>query len=132
MNYNDLTRRYFESTANVGELKGPDVFRGAAGNRDQGTWVQFDLRIKAGAVSAASFLAFACPHTIAASAWLAERAVGRPVNSLLPVGVPELRDRFAVPIEKMGRLLIIEDAWLAATVAALDYRESAHISDRGE
>jgi NifU-like protein involved in Fe-S cluster formation len=128
MNYNDMTRRYFESAANVGELKGPDVFRGAAGNRDQGTWVQFDLQINAGTVSAARFLAFACPHTIAASAWLAENAVGRPLKSLLPIGVPELRDRFAVPIEKMGRLLIIEDAWLAAAAPALDYRESAHIS----
>jgi NifU-like protein involved in Fe-S cluster formation len=122
MNYNDLTCRYFESAANVGELKGPDVFRGAAGNRDQGTWVQFDLQINAGTVTAARFLAFACPHIIAASAWLAESAVGRPVKSLLPVAVQELRDRFAVPMEKMGRLLIIEDAWIAAAVPALDYR----------
>ena len=45
MNYNDLTRNYFESAANAGELEGPGVFRGAAGNRDQGTWVQFDLRM---------------------------------------------------------------------------------------
>lgn len=130
MIYNDLTRRYFESAANVGELMGPDVFRGAAGNRDQGTWVQFDLQINAGIVSAARFLAFACPHTIAASAWLAESAVGRPVKPLLSVGVQELCGRFAVPIEKMGRLLIIEDAWLAAAIPALDYRESAHIFTR--
>jgi len=122
MNYNELTRRYFESAANVGELEGPGVFRGAAGNPSQGTWVQFDLQINAGAVSAARFLAFGCPHTIAISAWLAESAVGRPVMPLLPVGVQELRDRFAVPVEKTGRLLIIEDAWLAAAVPALEYR----------
>jgi hypothetical protein len=130
MNYNDLTRRYFESAANAGELKGPDVFRGAAGNREQGTWVQFDLQISAGAVSAARFLAFACPHTIAVAAWLAESAVGRPVEPRLPLGIPELRDRFAVPVEKMGRLLIVEDAWLAAAVPALDYRETTHIPTR--
>jgi hypothetical protein len=28
--------------------------------------------------------------------------------------VQDLSERFAVPIEKRGRLLIIEDAWLAA------------------
>ena len=120
MNYNDLTRSYFETTPHAGELTGPDVFRGAAGNHAQGTWVQFDLRIKAGAVSAAKFLAFACPHTIAVAAWLAEQAVGRQLKPVLPESVQALRDRFAVPVEKMGRLLIIEDAWLAAVLPAID------------
>jgi NifU-like protein involved in Fe-S cluster formation len=122
MSYNQLTRRCFESAENVGELAGPGVFRGAAGNRAHGTWVQFDVQIKAGAVVAAKFFAFACPHTIAVSAWLAEHAVGRPVKPLLPESVQTLRERFAVPVEKMGRLLIIEDAWLAAVRAAIDYR----------
>ncbi len=122
MNYNDLTRRYFETAPTAGELEGTGVFRGAAGDRDQGTWVQFDLQIKAGTVAAASFLAFACPHSIAVSAWLAEQAVGRPVEPLLPESVQALRERFAVPVEKMGRLLIIEDAWLAAARAAIEHR----------
>lgn len=128
MNYNDLTRDYFAAAANAGELKGPGVFRGAAGNREHGTWVQFDLQVNAGAVVAAKFFAFGCPHTIAVSAWLAEQAVGRQLTALLPESVPALRDRFAVPVEKMGRLLIIEDAWLAAALAALDYRARAPTS----
>lgn len=122
MNYNELTRRYFESTGNAGELRGPGVFRGAAGSRAQGTWVQFDLRINAGEIAAAKFLAFGCPHTIAVSAWLAEQAVGRQVTRLLPESVQALRERFGVPVEKMGRLLIIEDAWLAAALCAIEYR----------
>jgi nitrogen fixation NifU-like protein len=122
MNYNELTRNYFETAANAGELAGPGVFRGAAGNHAQGTWVQFDLQVKAGTVAAAKFLAFGCPHTIAVSAWLAEQAAGRQVKPLLPESVQALRDRFAVPVEKMGRLLIIEDAWLAAVLPAIDSR----------
>lgn len=122
MNYNELTRNYFETAPNVGELAGPGVFRGAAGNHAQGTWVQFDLQIKASSVAAAKFLAFGCPHTIAVSAWLAEQAAGRQVKPLLPESVQALRERFAVPVEKMGRLLIIEDAWLAAVLPAIDYR----------
>jgi hypothetical protein len=122
MIYNELTRNYFESAGSAGELLGPGVFRGAAGNREAGTWVQFDLQINAGTVSAAKFLALACPHVIAVSAWLAEQAVGRPVQPRLPESVPALRDRFAVPVEKMGRLLTIEDAWLAAVLPAIDYR----------
>jgi NifU-like protein involved in Fe-S cluster formation len=122
VNYNELTRRYFESPGSVGELSGAGVFRGAAGNREQGTWVQFDLQCVSGTLQAARFLAFACPHTIAVSAWLAEQSLGRAVTRMLPASVQELRDRFAVPVEKMGRLLIIEDAWLAAAVPAIDYR----------
>jgi NifU-like protein involved in Fe-S cluster formation len=122
VNYNQLTRRYFESPANVGALSGPGVFRGAAGKREEGTWVQFDLRCVSGTLQAARFLAFACPHTIAVSAWLAEQSVGKTVTRTLPESVQELRDRFDVPVDKMGRLLIIEDAWLAAAVPAIDYR----------
>jgi hypothetical protein len=122
MNYSELTRSYFETAAHAGELSGPGVFRGAAGNHAQGTWVQFDLQINAGAVAAVKFLAFACPHTIAVAAWLAEQAVGQQLQPTLPESLPALRDRFAVPIEKMGRLLIIEDAWLAAVLPAIDSR----------
>jgi NifU-like protein involved in Fe-S cluster formation len=128
MNYSELTRSYFESAENVGELEGTGVFRGAAGDLAQGTWVQFDLQIKAGVVAAAKYLAFACPHTIAVAAWLAEQAVGRQLQPALPERVVALRDRFAVPVEKMGRLLIIEDAWLAAVHSAIDYRARAPTS----
>jgi NifU-like protein involved in Fe-S cluster formation len=122
VNYSELTRRYFESPPSVGELSGAGVFRGVAGNREQGTWVQFDLKCESGTLQAARFLAFACPHTIAVSAWLAEWSSGKAVTRALPESVQDLRDRFAVPVEKMGRLLIIEDAWLAAAIPAIDFR----------
>jgi NifU-like protein involved in Fe-S cluster formation len=123
MNYSELTLRYFETAAGAGVLAGPDVYRGAAGSRAQGTWVQFDLQVSAGSIREARFLAFACPHTIAAAAWVAEQAAGHPVGpasgDALPESVQALSDRFAVPTEKRGRILIIEDAWMAALAAAL-------------
>jgi NifU-like protein involved in Fe-S cluster formation len=121
VNYNDLTRRYFDSPTNVGELSGPGVFRGAAGNREQGVWVQFDLQAGAGRLLTARFLAFGCPHTIAIASWLASQAAGKTLKPALPESIPDLRTRFELPVEKMGRLLIIEDAWLAAAAAAIDY-----------
>lgn len=120
MTYSELTRRYFESAANAGELAGPGVFRGAAGAVSGGTWVQFDIETTLGRASAVRFRAFGCPHTIAVASWLAEAAQGKALSARLPESVPQLRDRFEVPIEKMGRLLLIEDAWLAATAAAID------------
>lgn len=117
MKYSELTLRYFESAPGVGVLGGADAFRGAAGSRDGGTWVQFDLQISSGTIRAARFQAFGCPHTIAVTAWVAEQAVGRDLRSALPETVAELSQRFDVPIEKRGRLLIIEDAWAAAAAA---------------
>lgn len=124
MKYSELTLRYFESAPGVGVLEGPGTWRGAAGSRAQGTWVQFDIQAAAGMVRAARFLAFGCPHTIALTAWVAEQAVqqrqavGPGARAVLPEPVLALSERFSVPIEKRGRVLIIEDAWVAALSAA--------------
>jgi len=118
MRYSELTRRYFESAARVGTL--PGGFRGAAGHREQGTWVQFDVQIDSAKVSDARFLVFGCPHTVAAAAWVAETAIGGPARRDMPESARALADRFAAPVEKLGRLLIVEDAWKAAVGAAID------------
>jgi NifU-like protein involved in Fe-S cluster formation len=123
MNYNDQTRGYFEAAPGAGELApGPDVSRGAAGSRASGTWVQFDLAWRPGSgaarIESARFLAFGCPHTIAVAAWVAERAAGRGRDPALPEPLAALAQRFAVPASKLGRLLVVEDAWAAAIAAA--------------
>jgi hypothetical protein len=126
VNYSELTLRYFETAAAAGVLAGPGTFRGAAGSRGHGTWVQFDLQVSGGIIQAARFLAFGCPHTIAVAAWIAEQAGGPLGRALLPEPVAELSERFAVPLEKRGRLLIIEDAWLAAVNGALQRQPGQH------
>jgi NifU-like protein involved in Fe-S cluster formation len=125
MNYNELTLRYFETVPAAGVLAAPGILRGAAGilrgaagDRAHGTWVQFDLRAPGGVIQEARFLAFGCPHTIAVAAWVAEHAVGCGLQAALPESVAQLRERFAVPVEKLGRLLVIEDAWVAAVRCA--------------
>jgi NifU-like protein involved in Fe-S cluster formation len=117
--YSELTRRYFDDAACVGVLAGPDSFRGAAGSRAQGTWVQFDVQVSSAprsgtTIHAMRFLAFGCPHVIAVSAWLAEQAAGREARVSLPESIQSLRERFGIPVDKLGRLLIVEDAWIAA------------------
>ena len=118
MNYSDLTWRHFGNPASAGILTGAAVRRGAAGSRAQGTWVQFDVRTgsinQKSTVEAVRFLAYACPHVIAVADWVAQKAVGGPAEPVLPESVHALRERFEVPIEKLGRLLIVEDAWIAA------------------
>ena len=118
MNYNEATLRYFQTAPGAGVLSGPGTFRGAAGSRAQGTWVQFDVQLNSNVIQAARFLAFGCPHTIAVSAWVAEQAAGQELRAALPETVQQLSERFAVPVEKRGRLLIVEDAWISAMRAA--------------
>jgi NifU-like protein involved in Fe-S cluster formation len=125
VNYSNLTRRHFDDPVCAGVLGGAAVRRGAAGSRAEGTWVQFDVRIglrdQESAVEAVRFLAYACPHVIAVADWVAQQAVGAPAAPVLPESVHALRERFEVPIEKLGRLLIVEDAWIAAVSSP--YRE---------
>ena len=126
MMYNELTRLHFETAAHAGELSvGParrdataTLRRGTAGQRATGTWVQFDVRIESRggvqSVADARFLAFGCPHVVAIADWLAAQAVGRAAVPELPESVHALARRFAVPVAKLGRLLVVEDAWNAA------------------
>jgi hypothetical protein len=127
MLYNALTRRHFAMATHAGVLTGPGVQRGVAGSRRLGTWVQFDLQFDvsvdvrtarggSAGLLAVRFQAFGCPHVIAIADWIAQEAAAAalPGTPGLPESVPELRERFDVPAEKTGRLLVIEDAWIAA------------------
>ena len=125
MNYNELTRRGFDSPANVGVLSGPGVCRGAAGDREQGTWIQFDLACRSGAIACVRFLALACPHTIAVCAGLSERMRGCRLDEALRLSLLEFSQPYAVPIEKRGRLLIVEDAWRIAVSCGMSHRGTA-------
>jgi NifU-like protein involved in Fe-S cluster formation len=123
MTYSELTRRYFEHAACAGAVTGVDWFRGEAGSRERGTWVQFDAQVRStdagSSVRAVRFLAFGCPHVIAVCQWVAEQAIGLAVEARLPESVQALRMRFEVPVEKLGRLLIVEDAWEGAMRGAV-------------
>lgn len=118
MTYNELTRRHFEHPARLGTLAGPDCYRGAAGSRTAGTWVQFDVRLgRTGGgprVLEVRFLAFGCPHVIAAAALVAEQGEGGAPEPRLPQSAHSLRERLDAPVEKLGRLFVVEDAWIAA------------------
>ncbi len=120
MTYNELTRRHFEHPARLGTLTGPDCYRGAAGSRSAGTWVQFDVRLAANGtcVREVRFLAFGCPHVIAAAELVAAEGEGGAPEARLPQSIHSLRERLDAPVEKLGRLFVVEDAWVAALRSA--------------
>jgi cysteine desulfurase len=118
-----LAARYFRAPARVPRFpRGsvpPGVRQGHAGRRAEGTEVRFEFETGPAPgggeiVKSARFTAYGCPHTLAVVAWIAEALEGsRPDAAAL--GTPaDWAARFEVPVEKLGRLLIVEDALRAA------------------
>jgi cysteine desulfurase len=83
---------------------------GEAGGPGEGTWVRFDLAVDDGIVKAARFKSYGCPHTLAVASWLASQLPGRRRDALVPGTPAAWAAAQAVPVEKLGRLLVVEDA----------------------
>ena len=88
--------------------------RGSAGQRAEGTAVSFELEIAGEFVKNARFHAYGCPHTLAVVGWLCEVLEGARLAAGPPGAPTEWAKKFDVPAEKLGRLLIVEDALRAA------------------
>jgi cysteine desulfurase len=85
-------------------------WRGEAGAERLGTWVRFSVRVEEGLIREAHAQYYGCPHTAAACSLLCEQMRGRSLN-FIELGTPDLwRQAVQAPIEKLGRMLIIEDA----------------------
>lgn len=86
---------------------------GEAGGPETGIWVRFQLLVDAGNVKDARFQVLGCPHTMDTVAWLCGQLPGRAWQGLIPGSPAAWAAARSVPVEKLGRLLIVEDALLA-------------------
>jgi cysteine desulfurase len=86
------------------------IVRGDAGSPAQEAWVRFHLLVDGHVVKDARFQAYGCPHTLAVAAWIAGQLAGRPRDDLVGEGPQSWAREHSVPVEKLGRLLVIEDA----------------------
>jgi cysteine desulfurase len=89
------------------------VLTAEAGTPAEETWIRFHLTIEAGIVRSARFKAYGCPHTLAVMEWLTRRLPGRTRDDGPPGTPAGWTEELSVPVEKLGRLLVIEDALLA-------------------
>lgn len=112
MNYSAATRRHFYEPSNAGGMAGvaADRVRGEAGSAETGTWVVFWARIEGQRVVAMSFQALACPHVIAACSRTTELLAGKALAAARAFDPKLLMAELQVPPDKLGRLLIVEDA----------------------
>jgi cysteine desulfurase len=86
------------------------VVSGEAGGPREETWVRFHLLIEGDTVKDARVQAFGCPHTLDVAGWLCQEVRGRTRGALPPGAPKDWAASRSVPVEKLGRLLVIEDA----------------------
>ena len=127
-----LARKYFDGLPGAGQMSADEdtksrgkllrksvaagkVIQGEAGGAAEEVWVRFHLRVVDGTVKAALFQAWGCPHTLAVAAWLGEQLPGRKRDQLQPGTPAAWLEALEIPVEKLGRLLTVEDA-LKATL----------------
>jgi NifU-like protein involved in Fe-S cluster formation len=112
MEYSLAVQRHFAAPKKARELPSQSLglVAGEAEDRTLHVWVRFQLQIVDGVVVAAGFQAFGCPHTVAAASAVAEWLEGRAVEAARGLDVKTVCAELEVPVEKLGKLLRIEDA----------------------
>ncbi len=80
---------------------------------ERGAWVRFEARVEAGRIAECVFRAWGCPHVLAAAAWVASEARARAIADSASFDASRLARELDAPAEKMGRMLVVEDAFRA-------------------
>ncbi len=97
----------------VGGERPDSVLTGEAGGPGQDAWVRFRLTVADDTVKAARFKAYGCPHTVNVAQWLTEQLPGRKYDQGVPGKPANWAEILGVPVDRLGRLLVVEDALLA-------------------
>ncbi len=103
--YNDVVREHFAHPGHAGDV--PD---GAIGYfEDQGLRIRLSAEVAAGVLNRLRFRAWGCPHVLAACEEFCRRYEGRPATDLEEFETARIMEDLAVPVEKTGRILVLED-----------------------
>ena len=104
--YNPSVRALFGQPAHTG--------RAVGGRRtlveDQGVRVELSAVADRGVIVQMRFRAWGCPHLIAAAEWLCGHYEGKALPDLEKFPFGPIMDNLAIPTEKTGRILVLEDA----------------------
>jgi len=102
----------FRDLPGAGALNGisGDIATGESMALDRNAWVRFEARVAGGRIVECRFLAWGCPHVLAAAALAAGWLAGEAGEPAARCAAASLARELDVPAEKMGRLLVVEDA----------------------
>ena len=103
--YNSAVRACFGNPDHAGEAAGGI----AAFFEDQGMRIRLSANVRNSTITELRFLAWGCPHVIAAAEVFCRQYEGRPVVELELFETDQIMQYLAVPVEKTGRILALED-----------------------
>ncbi|MDJ0749957.1 MAG: iron-sulfur cluster assembly scaffold protein [Woeseiaceae bacterium] len=103
--YSPVVRELFAAPAHVGDVEDGVT----ASVDDQGIRLQLSARVTGAGIEAMRFRAWGCPHLIAAAEWLCGYYEGRQISALEDFPRAPIMEHLAIPMEKTGRILVLED-----------------------
>ena len=105
--YSARVRELFAGPEHAGDLEKPDQ---RVQINEQGVRVALAAAIEGDIIVALRFRAWGCPHLLAAAEAFCRAFEGGPVSALQAFSAAEIMQTLAVPREKLGRILVLEDA----------------------
>jgi len=103
-------RQNSRGAGGAGDVGETITISGEAGSRGDETWIRFHLDVAGDTVKAARFKAYGCPHTLRVAQWLTDRLPGRKRSEGIPGTPAQWAEELGVPVDRLGRLLVVEDA----------------------
>ena len=118
--YSDLTRELFAAPVHAAPQAGEPADGASVYVDGQGVRLRLNAVAKDGVLLGITFRALGCPHFIAACEWMCRATEGQPIETLCGWQPAEIMRTLALPVEKTGRILVLEDAAreLAACLSA--------------
>ena len=104
--YSAKVRELFAAPAHTGDLTGGKT----VSVTDQDVRLRLSAAVTDGTISAMRFSIWGCPHVIAAAEAICSDLEGHPPGDLESYTAAHVMQNLAVPVEKTGRILVIEDA----------------------
>ncbi len=104
--YSDRVRELFARPAHAGCIDDGTSVR----VDEQGVRLCLCALADGGVVGVLRFKAWGCPHLIAAAEAFCGEFEGRPATELFEFEASGLMESLSVPVEKTGRILVLEDA----------------------
>lgn len=121
MDYSVEVQRRFAAALAGGRTAPPEGAISAsaeAEDRTLGVWARARIGVSDGTIVTAEFDVWGCPDTIAAADLAAERMRGTLLRHFDGLDVRALAAELGIPTDKLGKLLRLEDAALAAAEVA--------------
>jgi len=119
--YSESVRALFGRLTHAGVASGPSIELSRGGLH-----IELSAELSGCQLSVLRFRAFACPHLLAAAEAYCEEFEGRTVDDLRQYSTSQAIARLEIPLEKTGRILLLEDAIAALRDKLLSPPEQAN------